>query len=208
MELPFHPGIVLGAVAATLSLISFMQKSMLPLRGFAIASNVFFIAYGYFDSLWPALILHSCLLPLNTKRLMDIRKLTAEIKKATELSPASQWLLPHMNRRTFKAGEVLFHKGDTADSMFYIASGELRMDGADQRLGPGELIGEIGLFSPDRKRTQTITCHTDGELYSMTDDMMYRLYYQNPKLGFYFMRLIVGRLQRDIAREHSVNTAG
>lgn len=208
MELPFHPGIVLGVVAATLSLISFMQKSMLPLRGFAIASNVFFIAYGYFDSLWPALILHTCLLPLNTKRLMDIRKLTAEIKKATELSPASQWLLPHMNRRTFKAGEVLFHKGDTADSMFYIASGELRMDGADQRLGPGELIGEIGLFSPDRKRTQTITCHTDGELYSMTDDMMYRLYYQNPKLGFYFMRLIVGRLQRDIAREHSVNTAG
>lgn len=208
MELPFHPGIVLGVVAATLSLISFMQKSMLPLRGFAIASNVFFIAYGYLDSLWPALILHTCLLPLNTKRLMDIRKLTAEIKKATELSPASQWLLPHMNRRTFKAGEVLFHKGDTADSMFYIASGELRMDGADQRLGPGELIGEIGLFSPDRKRTQTITCHTDGELYSMTDDMMYRLYYQNPKLGFYFMRLIVGRLQRDIAREHSVNTAG
>ncbi len=207
MELPIHPGIVLGTIAATLSLISFMQKSMLPLRGFAIASNVLFIAYGYIDSLWPALILHTCLLPLNTKRLMDIRKLTAEIRKATELSPASQWLLPHMNRRSFKAGEVLFHKGDAADSMFYIASGELRMEGVEQRLGPGELIGEIGLFSPDRKRTQTITCHTDGELYSMTDDMMYRLYYQNPKLGFYFMRLIVGRLQRDVAREHSALVA-
>ncbi len=203
MELPFHPGIVLGAVAATLSLISFMQKSMLPLRAFAIGSNVFFVIYGYTESIWPALILHTILLPLNTKRLLDIRKLTAEIRKATELSPASQWLLPHMNRRAFKAGEVLFHKGDTADSMFYIASGELRMEGVDQRLGGGELIGEIGLFSPDRKRTQTITCDTDGELYSMTDDMMYRLYYQNPKLGFYFMRLIVGRLQRDIAREHA-----
>ncbi len=207
MELPFHPGIVLGAIAATLSLISFMQKSMLPLRAFAIASNVLFIIYGYVEAIWPALILHTILFPLNAKRLMDIRKLTAEIRKATELSPASQWLLPHMNRRTFKAGEVLFHKGDAADSMFYIASGELRLEGVEQRLGPGELIGEIGLFSPDRKRTQTITCHTDGELYSMTDDMMYRLYYQNPKLGFYFMRLIVGRLQRDIAREHSAVAA-
>ena len=46
------------------------------------------------------------------------------------------------------------------------------------------------------------------KLYSMTDYMMYRLYYQNPKLGFHFMRMIAGRLQRDIAREHSVNTAG
>ena len=39
------------------------------------------------------------------------------------------------------------------------------------------------------------------KLYSMTDYMMYRLYYQNHKLGFHFMRMIVGRLQRDIARE-------
>ncbi len=42
----------------------------------------------------------------------------------------------------------------------------------------------------------------------MTDEMRYRLYYQNPKLGFYFMRLIVGRLQRDIAREHAAQTTG
>ncbi len=203
MAFSFHPGILLGAIAAVLSLISFMQKSMLPLRAFAIGSNVFFVIYGYVESIWPALILHTILFPLNTKRLLDIRRLTAEIRKATELSPASQWLLPHMHRRTFKAGEVLFRKGDTADSMFYIASGEVRVEGLEQQLGAGELIGEIGLFAPDRRRTQTIICHTDGELYSMTDEMMYRLYYQNPKLGFYFMRLIVGRLQRDIARERT-----
>jgi hypothetical protein len=208
MELPFHPGILLGATASTLTLVSFSMKNMLPLRAFALSSNFFFIAYGYLDSLLPVLILHTCLLPLNAKRLFDIRKLTAEIKKATELSPASQWLLPHMNRRAFKAGEVLFHRGDTANSMYYIASGELRMDGVDHTLGSGELIGEIALFSPDKKRTQTIICHTDCELYSMTDEMMYRLYYQNPKLGFYFMRLIVGRLQRDIARERSARAAG
>jgi hypothetical protein len=42
----------------------------------------------------------------------------------------------------------------------------------------------------------------------MTDEMMYELYYQNPSLGFYFMRLIVGRLQRDLARERSAQVAG
>jgi CRP/FNR family cyclic AMP-dependent transcriptional regulator len=208
MEFTFHPAILLGVVAALLSLVSFMQKSMLPLRAFAIASNVFFIAYGFLLSIWPAFFLHICLLPLNTKRLLDIRRLTAEIRKATATSPVSQWLLPHMTRRAFKTGEVLFRKGDPADSMIYIASGEVQMEGVDQRLEPGDLIGEIGLFSPEKKRTQTITCRTDGELYSMTDEMMYRLYYQNPKLGFYFMRLIVARLQRDIARERAARIAG
>ena len=208
MEFSFNPGILLGAIASTLTLLTFSMKTMLPLRAFALASNVFFIAYGYLDLLWPVLILHTCLLPLNMKRLLDIRKLTADIRRTTETSPVSQWLLPHMNRRVFKAGEVLFRKGDTADSMFYIASGELRMEGVDQRLGSGELIGEIGLFSPDRKRTQTITCHTHCELYSMTDEMLYRLYYQNPKLGFYFMRLIVSRLQRDIASQRVARAAG
>lgn len=208
MEFSSHPAILLGVIAAVLSLVSFMQKSMLPLRRFAIASNVFFIVYGFLMSIWPAFFLHIILLPLNTKRLLEIRRLTAEIKKATETSPVSKWLLPHMTRRAAKAGAVLFRKGDAADSMIYIASGEVRMDGLSETLGPGELIGEIGLFSPEKKRTQTLSCHTDCELYSMTDEMMYRLYYQNPSLGFCFMRLIVGRLQRDIERERATQAAG
>ncbi len=208
MEFSFHPGMILGAIAAALSLASFLQKSMVPLRGFAMASNVFYIAYCYLGASWPDLILQLCLLPLNTKRLLEIRKLTAEMKQATEDSPVSEWLLPNMDRRAFKAGEVLFRKGDAADSMIYVASGEVRMEGLGQTLGPGELIGEIGLFSPEKKRTQTIVCHTDCVLYRMTDEMMYQLYYQNPKLGFYFMRLIVGRLQRDIERERAAQAAG
>jgi CRP/FNR family transcriptional regulator, cyclic AMP receptor protein len=208
MAFSFDLGILLGATASTLTLVSFSMKSMLPLRAFALASNLFFIAYGYVDLLWPVLVLHACLLPLNAKRLLEIRKLTADIRRSTENSPVVQWLLPQMNRRLFKAGEVLFRKGDTADSMFYVANGELRMEGVDQRLGPGELIGEIGLFSPDRKRTQTITCHTDAVLYGMTDEMLYRLYYQNPKLGFYFMHLIIARLQRDITSERLARAAG
>src|SRR3970040_1983912 len=111
----------------------------------------------------------------------------------------SGWV-PHMPPRTFKAGEVLYRKGELADEVGYIASGQLRLQEHDQVLGPGELIGEIGLFSPDKKRTQSIICETDGELYRMTDEMIYRLYYQNPRLGFYFMRLIVERLLRDIRR--------
>jgi CRP-like cAMP-binding protein len=43
-------------------------------------------------------------------------------------------------------------------------------------------------------------CETDGELYQMTEEMMFRLYYQNPELGFYLMRLVAQRLLRDVER--------
>jgi CRP-like cAMP-binding protein len=198
MNLDF--GTALGLLAAALYFTSYVVKSMLPLRAIALASNVFFIAYGYVHVSLPELVLHSVLLPLNARRLWEIRKLTKEIARASSDTPVSEWLLPHMARRSFKAGEVLFGKGDIANEIVYIADGQVRLQEHGDLLGSGELIGEIGLFSPDKRRTQTIVCETDGELYQMTDEMIYRLYYQNPKLGFYFIRLIVERLLRDIRR--------
>jgi len=56
------------------------------------------------------------------------------------------------------------------------------------------------LFSPEKARTVTIVCETDCELYQMTDEQIYRLYYQNPKLGFFFMKLVVERLLADVKR--------
>jgi len=105
-----------------------------------------------------------------------------------------------MRHRPFKAGDVLFRKGDEANELLYVASGELRMPEIGERVGPGELIGEIGLFSPEKKRTQSLVCETDGELYYMSEEMIFLLYYQNPKLGFFLMRLVVQRLMRDLNR--------
>jgi hypothetical protein len=42
----------------------------------------------------------------------------------------------------------------------------------------------------------------------MTDEQIYQLYYQNPKLGFYFMRLIVSRLLADVQRHKAAAQAG
>lgn len=193
-------GTVLAVIGTVLLCVSFLVKSMLKLRALALASNVFFIAWGYLEWVWPTLALNSVIVPLNAWHIWEIRKLTKEITQATEDSPVSQWLLPHMRRRSFKAGEVLFRRGDAADELIYIASGELRMAEIGERVGPGELIGEIGLFSPEKRRTQSLVCETDGTLYYMTGEMIFRLYYQSPKLGFYLMRLVVQRLLRDVQR--------
>jgi CRP/FNR family transcriptional regulator, cyclic AMP receptor protein len=206
MNFTFGLGTMLGLLGVLFCFASFIMKSMVSLRVLALVSNVCFMAYGCVESQLPSLVLNGALLPVNARRLWEIKKLSKEIARASEDSPVSQWLLPHMRRRTFKAGEVVFRKGDLAEALIYVASGGLKLTEIEQPVGPGELVGEIGLFSPDKTRTQTMVCETDGELYEMTDEMIFQLYYQNPKLGFYLMRLVAGRLLADVRRRDVAGT--
>ncbi len=90
--------------------------------------------------------------------------------------------------------------------MVYLHSGTVSLPEHGQTLGPGALIGEIGLFTEERVRTATVVCDTPCVCYTMTDEAIHLLYFQNPKLGFYLVRLIVQRLLQDLQRRPS--TAG
>jgi hypothetical protein len=199
---------IIGILAGAFYIASQFQKAMVSLRVLALVSNVLYLIYSPFHTdfqithliVMPTFLVNLILLPINAKRLLEIIRLTKQIEQATVESPVTEWLLPHMRLRKHKAGDVLFRKGDKADEMMYVASGKLKLEGIDHFIGPGELIGEIGLFSSEKVRTLTVVCDTDCDLYHMTDEQIYRLYYQNPKLGFFFMRLIVERLLRDVKR--------
>ena len=119
------------------------------------------------------------------------------IENAKADTPVSEWLLPHMTRRQVKAGTTLWHKGDKATEMLYLESGQLNLLEYDEAIGPGSLVGEIGLFAPDNRRTRTIVCATDCTLYGLSAEAMALLYYENPKLGYHVMRVIVARLLHD-----------
>ena len=200
MDFRIEPGMLLGLAGVGFSVASFLMKRMMALRVLAVVANVCFIGYGLSIMALPGLLLNAVLLPVNTRRIFELRRLTREISRATAESPVSQWLLPHMSRRDFKRGATLLRKGDEADSLIYIARGQVRAVEADRVVQPGELIGEIGVFSPERQRTQTLVCETDGELYEMTDEALFQIYLQQPKIGFYLMRLLVGRLLADVQR--------
>lgn len=190
-------GYVCGFIGAGLTLASYSMKSMLPLRLVALASNVFFVIYGIYEAAIPSLVLYATLIPINAKKAWDIRRLIRDMERAKADSPIAEWLLPHMKPLQAKAGHVLWRQGDRATEMIYVEAGQLRLVEYDELLGPGSLVGEIGLFSPDSKRTRTISCETDCELYSLSSEGMAQLYYLNPKLGFHVMRLVVARLLRD-----------
>jgi len=61
----------MGYGAAALVLATFCARTMVVLRALAIASNGAFIAYGSTAHLWPIVVLHAVMLPLNLARLRE-----------------------------------------------------------------------------------------------------------------------------------------
>jgi CRP/FNR family transcriptional regulator, cyclic AMP receptor protein len=195
--------IVFAVVGAGLSVASALMKRMVPLRTIALAANASFFIFGLLERNVVMMLLHGAMLPVNAWRMLNIRKLVRDIEAARSDMPVADWLLPHMKRRQAKAGQTLWRRGDTATEMLYLQSGTLRLVEYGEILGPGSLVGEIGLFAPDNRRTQSLECASDCVLFSLTAPALYQLYYQNPKLGFHIMRLVVGRLIRDAAQARS-----
>ncbi|MEE8614029.1 MAG: cyclic nucleotide-binding domain-containing protein [Roseateles sp.] len=197
---------VLGLIGAGLMLASYLMKSMLPLRIAALSACCFLVAYGALKQALPTLLLYGVLIPINIKKTLQMRQLVKAIEKARDDTPVSEWLLPHMHRHTVPAGKRLWTQGDAATEMLYLDSGSLRLVEYDELLPPGSLVGEIGLFAPDNRRTLSLEAATDCVVYSLSAEEMALLYYQNPKLGFHVMRLIVARLMRDTARHRAPAT--
>lgn len=97
-------------------------------------------------------------------------------------------LLAHMTRSHFRSGEVLFHKGDRSDAIYYIVRGRFSLPEIGIEVGPGAILGEIGLFSADHRRMCTARCDSELPSASATDAM--RLYYQDPEFATYLTCLI------------------
>jgi CRP-like cAMP-binding protein len=99
-----------------------------------------------------------------------------------------------LTHKKLEAGHVLFRKGEPANSMYLILEGSVRLVELDVALGPGSLVGEIGVFAPDNRRTGTAVCESDVEIGAITDEKVLQLYYPNPTFGFYMFRLVLARM--------------
>jgi hypothetical protein len=191
---------VIGFVAAGLVIATLSMRTMVPLRIVGIASNCAFVTYGILFGSVPTVVLHTILLPLNIYRLREMLNLVKQVKVAAQGDMSMDWLKPFMSKRSIKAGDILFQKGDEADHVYFVVSGRLHLNEIDIDVLPGSVVGELGMLAPARRRTQTLECSEDGSLLEITYDKIEELYYQNPKFGFYFLRLSTGRLFENIAR--------
>jgi CRP/FNR family transcriptional regulator, cyclic AMP receptor protein len=197
-----------GYCAATLVFLTFATRTMVPLRVLGIASNLAFIAYGWLQPAVPILVLHSVLLPMNAWRLHEMLRMTRQAAAASRSDLNLDWLRPYGHRRLIGAGELLFRKGDPADRMAFVLAGRFRVAELGVEIGPGELVGELGLVAPGHTRTRTVECTARAEVLEVAYDQVRQLYFQNPAFGFYFLELAARRLFDTIARQDEARREG
>jgi CRP/FNR family transcriptional regulator, cyclic AMP receptor protein len=184
-----------GFAAAAAALYATYVRTIIPLRIAAIVANAFAVVYSVSKGTYPTFLLNLVLLPLNAVRLRAMWRLIHEVDAATQSDLNVEWLRPYMRPRNFRAGEFLMRQGEVATEAFYIVSGEVELVEIHKNLGPGTLLGEIGLFTPGNRRTMSVRCKTEVHTATITYEQFKELYFQNPQFGFSLLRLIVARLQ-------------
>jgi CRP/FNR family cyclic AMP-dependent transcriptional regulator len=206
--------VVAAWVASLLVFSTFFMKTMIPLRIVGIASNVAFIAYallgltyGVFGRLYPILVLHVCLLPLNVIRLRQVRRLVHAVRSASD-EDALQALVPYMNTESHASGDVLFRRGDPADKLYVIQRGRVFFPEIGKHVAAGAMFGEVGLLAAPGTRSLTAVCEGECHLSTITKDKALELYYQNPTFGMFLIRLVSGYALDDAFRGSASPTGG
>jgi CRP/FNR family transcriptional regulator, cyclic AMP receptor protein len=194
---PYYAEFV-GLAAAAASLYAAQSKTIIPLRAAAMVANVLAMIYSVMHGTYPTFLLNLVMLPLNAWRLRSMVSLIRDTEAAIKGDMNVEWLLPYTRPKNFKAGAILMERGEFATAAYFIVSGEVEVVEINQTFGKGTLLGEIGLFTPDGKRTKTVRCKTDVETAVIDYDRFKELYFQNPQFGFRLLHLVVKRLHAEL----------
>jgi CRP/FNR family transcriptional regulator, cyclic AMP receptor protein len=100
----------------------------------------------------------------------------------------------------FRAGTRLMNQGDFGGAMFVIVSGDVSVNliGADDseravaKLGPGDVVGEMSLFTGDR-RTATVEALTNVDAIEITKTSLERIFTTSPGLVDRFAEVLAKR---------------
>jgi CRP-like cAMP-binding protein len=195
-----HAGTAGTLFASVFVVATISMRTMIPLRVFAILTNVVLIATAIPSHNYLVMLVQSLVLVLNSYRLHQMLQLVRDVKKSVNSDLSMEWLKPFMTERKCSPGEVLFYKDEKAEDMFYIVSGRFKLVESGLQLPVGAIVGEFGMLSPSNLRTQTLECVEAGVILSVTYSKVEELYVQNPAFGFYFLRLFSSRLFENIGK--------
>jgi len=112
-----------------------------------------------------------------------------------------QWPTSYMKKEVFKKGDVLFRIGDKADKMYYIKKGALKLLEINKIVREGEVIGEMGIFSPYSQRMATAVCEEDMEVYTLSKEEVVKLFSKDATVATDLMHLSCQRFTENLRRE-------
>jgi serine phosphatase RsbU (regulator of sigma subunit) len=115
-----------------------------------------------------------------------------------------QSVIAAIHLRDLPAETILFREGDAGDRFFILTQGEIEvlkfLETPDERrlslLGPGDILGEMSLFFPDRQRSASARCLTPVEALEMTHADFEILLQRQPDLAFRIMREMTVRMRK------------
>ena len=107
-------------------------------------------------------------------------------------------------RRTYARGEVVFHRGDPADTLHLVHTGRfaVRVTTPVGQVatfaihGPGEAFGEQALVTPGGHRSATVSALEAGETRALYVDDFNALRRAHPEVGEALIRLLAERIAR------------
>ena len=113
-------------------------------------------------------------------------------------------LLSIARRRTYRKGEVVFHRDDLAESLHLVLRGRFAVrittslgeSALLDVLGPGDAFGELALLLPDARRSATMEALEEGETRSVFRDDFARLQIEHPGVKDVLLRLLAQQLAR------------
>lgn len=118
-------------------------------------------------------------------------------------SERRRWL-GKAQRRQFKRGEVLFHEGDPADAVHFIAQGRVMArrtspmgdSVAFRVIGPGRVLGDVAVVSAARRRSSTVVALEPTTTLALTFGDFERLCAEHPGIRDQLATLLAARVKR------------
>jgi voltage-gated potassium channel len=105
-----------------------------------------------------------------------------------------------LRARTVEAGEVIAHRGEPADSMYFISAGEveIELDGGPVRLDDGHFFGEVAVLQQRARRSATIRAVERTHLLAL-DARDFRAFLQRqPQLAERLNETLRDRIGREL----------
>jgi CRP-like cAMP-binding protein len=111
-------------------------------------------------------------------------------------------------RRRYRSGEVVFHEGDAATSMYVLLAGHVSIGVTTPMgdsaiftvLGPGSLFGELALLTGGTERSATARALDAVQTLSLRADHVAAMRRADPALDRFFIGLLAEYLRRQEAR--------
>lgn len=105
-------------------------------------------------------------------------------------------------RRTFRRGEVIFHKGDTGSTLYMIVQGQVKIvlpsDSGEEALlavlDPGDFFGELSLIDEEPRSATVVATEATETLLLHREDFL-KFLTASPGLAVDMLRILARRLR-------------